>query len=106
MPRPGIATYESRGNEITVAFLPLPGMCISIIVSVLALPPSSWVPRAASSPGVAPVRLSLPNNKMFSSDPSMSLTVELDDPETITTGAIGLPTAMLLLKLDHVFQTQ
>ena len=41
MPWPGMATQVSRGNEIAVAFLPLAGTCMTIIVSVLTLPPSA-----------------------------------------------------------------
>ena len=91
-----------------VAFLPLPGTCMIIIVSVLLLPPSCWVPRAASSALVAPTRLSLPRIRMFWSGPSMSLAFEVEpEPETVATGGLILaPTVMLLLKFDQVCQTQ
>ena len=68
-----MSTHESRGSETIVGRAPLAGMCSTIIVSVLTVPPSFWVLSALSSAGVAPARLSLPMSRMFWSAPSGSV---------------------------------
>ena len=72
LPLSGMSTQESRGKEITVALRPFAGMCSTIMVSVLTLPPSSCVDSALSSCAFAPARLSLPSSRMFWSLPSGS----------------------------------
>lgn len=68
-----MSTYESRGNEIIVAWLPSALMCSTIIVSVFVAPPSSWVLSSASCSGVAlSGRWSSPTSRMFCALPSTS----------------------------------
>ena len=86
---------------MTVAFLPLPGTCISIIVSVLALPPSSCVPSAAQfGLGRAVAAVVAEQQDVLIRAVDVLGLATIADPSRSPAASILAPTAMLLVKFD------
>ena len=97
LPKPGIVTQESRGNDTIEAFEPLAGMCSTIMVSALTVVVSCPACRAVNSAGVAPARVSLPISRTFWSAPSGSFSPAVSAGTRSPCGTL----AVKLLNVTH-----